>query len=260
MRLSEPELKKQLGDFPWDILLLEETLSTNAFLKAHSQLPHGSVVIANRQSGGRGRLGRQFASPEGGLYLSLLLRPPAPVEGLLHLTAMAAVAVRRGIADHCGLAPDIKWINDLLWQSKKLCGILAEAVYPDEKPRLILGIGINCNTAREAFPEELRDTACSLCQILGRETDPNALAACILRRLYEMEQGLFSQKADWLEEYASACVTLGKQVRVLDPAGAYEGEAVGIDKNGGLLVKKSDGATARISAGEVSVRGLYGYS
>lgn len=250
--------KDELAKIPWETILLEETDSTNAYLKSHPELPHGTAVIAQRQSGGRGRLGRKFASPEGGLYLSLLLKPQVPLDQIMHLTAMAAVAVRRAICDHCGILPEIKWLNDLLWQGRKLCGILAEGFSCEGQSCVILGIGINCNTPREAFPEDLQDSACSLVQLLGRETDLHNLALCVLRRLYEMEQELFTQAA-WWEEYSAACMTLGKKVRILDPKGAYEAEAVGIDKTGALQIRTSDGCLRTVSSGEVSVRTIQGY-
>lgn len=253
-------MRENIPSFPQPWLELEETDSTNAYLKAHPELPHGTVVIARRQRSGRGRLGRQFASPEGGLYLSLLLKPRMPLDQLMHLTAMAAVAVRRAIRDHCGILPEIKWLNDLLWQGRKLCGILAESFFYEGQSCLILGIGINCNTPQEAFPEELQESACSLAQILGRQTDPKNLALCVLHQLRQMEQALLREKDAWLEEYAAACVTIGKKIHVLDPKGAYEAEALGIDKTGALQIRTRDDRLRTVSTGEVSIRGTQGYS
>ena len=252
-------VREEIQPFPTQLLLLEETDSTNAYLKRHPELPHGTVVIAKRQSGGRGRLGRQFASPEGGLYLSLLLKPRIPLDQLMHLTAMAAVAVRRAIRDHCGILPEIKWLNDLLWQGRKLCGILAESFFCGGECCLILGIGINCNTPRDAFPEELRDSACSLAQILGKQTDPEDLTCCVLRHLSEMERALVRERASWLGEYTAACVTIGKKIRVLDPKGVYEAEALGIDEAGALQIRTWEGDLRTVSTGEVSIRGIQGY-
>ncbi|MBQ8587600.1 MAG: biotin--[Oscillospiraceae bacterium] len=260
MVLCEEKLRRLLGEDIPALQVLEETSSTNALLKTSLDLPHGSVVIARRQTGGRGRLGRQFASPEGGLYLSMLLKTRVPVEQQLHLTAIAAVAVRRGIAAACGIASQIKWLNDLLVGAKKLCGILAELCCVGETTAVILGVGINCNTRREDFPAELRDSACSLRQILGHEIDPNEPAAAVIRELRQMDRVLFSQKEAYLREYAAACVTLGKTVRVLDPKGGYEALAVGIDPNGGLIVNLPDGSEKVISTGEVSIRSATGYA
>ena len=260
MELCQEKLRQLLGEEVPVLQVLEEISSTNARLKTSLDLPHGSVLIARRQTGGRGRLGRQFASPAGGLYLSMLLKTRVPVEQQLHLTAMAAVAVRRGIAAACGIAPEIKWLNDLLWESKKLCGILAELCCVGETTAVILGVGINCNTRREDLPAELRDSACSLRQILGHEIDPNELAAAVIRELQQMDRVLFSQKEDYLREYAAACVTLGKTVRVLDPKGGYEALAVGIEANGGLIINLPDGSEKVISTGEVSIRSTTGYA
>ena len=125
---------------------------------------------------------------------------------------------------------------------------------------VILGVGINCNTRREDFPAELRDSACSLRQILGHEIDPNELAAAVIRELRQMDRVLFSQKEAYLREYAAACITLGKTVRVLDPKGGYEALAVGIDPNGGLIVNLPDGSEKVIFTGEVSIRSTTGYA
>ena len=123
---------------PWSVVVPEEVDSTNNVAKqlGTQGAPHGTVVVTERQTGGRGRLGRSFVSPPGGVYLSVLLRPELPLERLMHLTALAAVATRRAIDDCCGLTPDIKWMNDLLWQDKKLCGILTELSCEAESGRL----------------------------------------------------------------------------------------------------------------------------
>lgn len=259
MELSEAGLSSLLPSFDWRLRVLEEATSTNQLLKQETAAPHGTVLLAKRQTRGRGRLGRLFSSPEGGIYLSVLLCPEGAPESVLHLTAMAAVAVRRAVQDFCGLQLGIKWVNDLVLEGKKLCGILTEAVPRRDGTGLILGIGINCNTDTRKLPLELQQTAGSLSQALGHFVEPNGLTACLLRRLYEMDRGLFSEKALWLREYEAACVTLGKQVRILGAKESYEAFALGIDENGGLIVRKEDGSLEHIFTGEVSVRGLSGY-
>lgn len=238
----------------WQVTQFDEVDSTNSALKRRPDAPHGTVYVARRQTGGRGRLGRQFASPEGGLYLSVLLRPEVPLGTLLHLTPMAAVAVRRAIFDVCGLEVSIKWINDLLYDGKKLCGILTEAV----GEAVIVGIGINCST--EEFPPELREKATSLRHILGVAPEREALLGTVLHRLQEMDAALLSQRAQWLREYADVCVTIGRTVRLLR-AGQPPRDALatGIDENGALCVRYADGTTEIIQSGEASVRGADGY-
>lgn len=232
----------------WRITRFDEIDSTNSALKRCPDAPHGMVFVARRQTGGRGRLGRVFASPEGGVYLSVLLRPNVSPDKLLHLTPMVAVAVRRAIFDVCGLWVDIKWINDLLCGGKKLCGILTEAA----GDAVIVGIGINCGT--EVFPPELRDIATSLKLELGTAPQEEALIAATVRRLREMDAALLTQREAWLAEYAAACVTLGKTVQLLRGDRRETVFAEGLDENGALIVRYENGSRATVNSGEVSVR------
>ncbi|MBQ6431455.1 MAG: biotin--[Oscillospiraceae bacterium] len=247
------------SDSPFPVQVLCETDSTNDALKRMRAAPHGTVLVTGRQTKGRGRLGRSFSSPEGGVYLSVLLRPNAPADKLLHLTAMAAVAVRRAINDCCGVAPEVKWTNDLVYGGRKLCGILTELVQTDGGLCAIVGIGVNCNTEPAQFPPEVRDIAISLREITGQVVDPNDLARCMVRRLFEMDAALLTEKKAWLTEYAAACVTVGKRVQVISGAERRPAFAEGIDENGALLVRWENGEIAAVSTGEVSVRGMYGY-
>lgn len=259
--LLMPQIQRGLASCPWagQVQLLEEVDSTNTRAKqlAAQGAPHGTVVIAGRQSGGRGRLGRQFSSPNGGVYLSVLLRPQEAASELLHLTAAVAVAVRRAISDCCDLQTDIKWMNDLLIDGKKVCGILTELATEAGSGMLeyaVIGMGINCNTRMEDFPEDVRSKAASLCSARGRTINPNELASALVRRLYEMDACLQTQRANYLAEYAAACITIGKDVLLLRGGESREAHALGIDAHGGLLVRYADGTTATVNAGEVSVR------
>lgn len=239
--------------------VVEETVSTNDDLKKELHAPHGSAIMALRQTGGRGRLGRRFASPEGGVYFSLLLRPEAPPEKLLHLTAMAAVALRRGIEKLCGISVGIKWTNDLVCGGKKLCGILTELVTAGETPTVVIGVGLNCNAEQEDFPPELREMTTSLKQLTGKSFAPAEVAELLLAELWHMSEILLSEKAQWLREYEAACITVGKEVRVLRAEREEYATALGIDEDGGLLVRYADGRQGCVNTGEVSVRGMYGY-
>ncbi len=257
--LSAARVRRLLGsDRIGTVMALTD--STNDELKRLCGAPDGVYCIAAQQTGGRGRRGRQFASPAGGIYLSVLLRPAAEAAELLHLTPMAAVAVRRAIADCCDVEVGIKWINDLVVKGKKLCGILTELCCEADTGHVqsvIVGVGINCNT--DPLPEPLRDTATSLRLETGHPIDPNALAAAMVRRLWEMERALQTEKEAYLAEYAACCVTLGKQVQVIREDTRRSAFAEGIDDSGGLIVRYEDGTRAVVSAGEVSVRGMYGY-
>lgn len=239
----------------WNVEWLDEIDSTNNELKRRMDAPHGTVLAARRQTGGKGRLGRSFCSPEGGVYLSVLLRPEVSPEHLMHLTAMAGVATRRAIAAVSGIEAGIKWVNDLVYDGKKLCGILVEWC----GSAAIIGIGINCNTVD--FPEGLAQTATSLRLLTGREIAPEALAGCLARQLRAMDAALLTDRDTWLAEYAAHCVTLNQPVRLLR-GGEEIGTAfaTGIDEQGGLQVRYPDGTSDTIRSGEVSVRGTDSYT
>lgn len=254
--MTEEKILARLQNCPWQIHVAAETDSTNSVLKRTSGAPHGTVLLTQRQTGGRGRLGRQFASPEGGVYLSVLLHPKAPPEALLHLTAMVAVAARRAIMEACGVEVQIKWTNDLVCDGKKLGGILTEMLTAEGRLQsVIVGIGINCNT----LPREVQDMATSLRALTGTEVDRESLAAALIAHLYTMDQVLLTEKAAWLLEYETACITVGKRVQVLRGEERRLALALGIDENGGLRVRYDSGETAVVTTGEVSVRGMYGY-
>ena len=255
-----PQLRQEaFEDSPFPVQVLRETDSTNNALKRMPDAPHGTVLVTGLQTAGRGRQGRSFVSPAGGVYISVLLRPKANAAALLHLTPMAAVAVRRAIFDTCGVAADIKWPNDLVYAGRKLVGILTEVVRRDGADCVIVGAGVNCNTDPADFPPEVQKIATSLREITGEPVDPNALARNMVRRFAEMDAALLRGKRAWLAEYAAACVTLGKQVQIISCAERKEGFAEGLDENGALLVRFENGETAAVSTGEASVRGMYGY-
>lgn len=256
-RLSAGGIRAALGDHPWAERLEVFSVigSTNDVLKdrAAAGAPHGTAAIADCQTGGRGRLGRRFDSPPGsGIYLSVLLRPDCPAAELMTLTAQAAVAVSRAIERVCGVRPGIKWVNDLLLDGKKICGILTELSLEAESGRVawaIIGIGINCNRTAESFPPELREIAGSILSRTGRRVDRNRLAAEVLREL----SGL--PIADWREAYRAACVNLGQEVRLIAPGRPDRcGLALDVGENAELLVRLDDGTVEAVTAGEVSLR------
>lgn len=232
----------------WTVTRFDEIDSTNAALKRMVDAPHGTVLSASRQSAGRGRLGRSFSSPHG-VYFSVLLRRTEPPTELLHLTAMTAVAVRRAILDACGIATEIKWVNDILLCGKKLGGILVEGC----DGRYIVGIGINCNTDPNDLPPDVQAMAATIV------CDEARLISALVARLREMDELLLSARAQWMAEYAANCVTLGKPVQLVRADERTEAFALGVDENAALLVRYADGQTAAVSSGEASVRGLYGY-
>lgn len=261
------EIRSLLPGHPWadSICFFESIDSTNTRAKemAAALAPHGTVLIADRQTGGRGRLGRSFYSPAGvGLYLSVILRPKCGPKDLMHLTCAAAVAACDAVEEVSGLRPRIKWTNDLVYKGRKLAGILTELAL-DPKTGLVqyavVGIGINCGQTPSDFPPEIRDMAVSLSALTGRGVDRSHLAAAVIDHLRRMDSGLLTQKKSTMERYCEDCITIGKEVSVHHFDKVRHGTAIGVDEDGALLVRFPDGHTEAVSSGEVSVRGMYGY-
>lgn len=248
--MNEQTLKAYLSDHPWASLVrcADSTGSTNADVKALASAgaPEGTAVIAGQQREGRGRLGRSFFSPaDSGLYLSVLLRPQRSAAELLDLTARAAVCAQRAIKAACGIEVDLKWVNDLFLNGKKVGGILTELT-GGASPAVTLGIGINCT--QTAFPPELADIAGSLAGETGLAVDRAALAAALLRQF----SGIF--EIDWLSDYRKSCITLGKQVRIISAQGEKDAFALDVTPAAALRVQYPDGSMEEIASGEVSVR------
>lgn len=247
------------------LICLESVDSTNTECKrqALQGAPDGLVVLSNEQTGGRGRLGRSFQSPRGcGLYLSALLRPALQPEEVINFTAWVAVAVCDGIEAACGVRPRIKWTNDIVLNGKKLCGILTELGLESESGALqymVTGIGVNANHRPEEFHEDIRDMATSLAIELGHPVRRVELALEIIRALDRMYAAFPRGKERYLQQYRADCLTPGNPVRLITPAATRDAYATGIDGEFRLLVEYPDGTTAAIAAGEVSVRGMYGY-
>lgn len=237
--------------------------STNDTLKQWAQegAPHGTVLAAGSQTGGRGRMGRSFHSPEGtGVYLSMLLRPDCAPSQIMHLTCAVAAAMVDAVQKAAGFRPSIKWTNDLVFGHRKLGGILTELGLSSKGlDYCIVGIGINCLQKAEDFPPELREMAASLSMIAKRPVSPAALAACMMEALFEMDQNLLTEKKAIMKIYRENCVTLGTEISLVRGEEIRHGKALDIDEDGALIVEFSPGHTEAVSSGEVSIRGMYGY-
>lgn len=268
--LTEPELRAHLGETALvgrRLCCLEAVDSTNTYAKALAMqgAEDGTVVVANHQTAGRGRMGRTFQSPENqGIYLTALLRPDLPPERLAPVTALAGVAVCEAVEEVCGVRPGLKWPNDPVLGGRKLCGILTELSLEGETGRvesLVLGIGVNVLQGPEDFSPEVRQTATSLLQALGRPVSRPALAAAVIRAVDRLYAALRSgDLGAYLAVYRRDCVNLGKTVQLLAPDGRREtAEALDVDDDFGLVVRGEDGQVKTVRSGEVSVRGLYGY-
>lgn len=224
-------------------------------------VPDRTVILADRQTAGAGRMGRSFLSPGGvGIYLSYLLVPGCGGEKLSLLTSCAGLAVCGAISACTGLAPRIKWPNDIILSGKKVCGILTRLVSDGEDGSIgwaVIGIGINVQ--QESFPAELADKAISV-RMAGGEVLRARLAAELIRQLDGIFSGSGWQGGDpaILARLRELSCTIGQQVVVSSPVSQQEGEAVDIAPDGSLLVRFADGVRP-VSSGEVSVRGVLGY-
>jgi len=242
----------------WKKVYFDELDSTNRYLKelAAEGEAEGTVILANRQSAGRGRLGRKFFSPgEKGIYMSVLLRPEISLERAVLITSMAAVAVARAIEQVGKTETKIKWVNDIFLNGKKTCGILTEAGVDAEHGTLdyaVLGIGINVGEME--FPEELKDIATSVSNECGFTVSKETLTDAVLAELEKWYPTLFD--GSFLEESRKRSVLLGKEIRVVDethPEGGYIAKAVDINELGNLVIE-TDGVCAVLNSGEVSIR------
>ncbi len=266
-RLSAGELTGALRGLTLgqNIICLDSVDSTNNYAKklADRGAPHGTVVLTDCQTAGRGRRGNSFVSPEGkGLYLSVLLRPNLPPVDVINLTAWIAVAVCDAVEQVIGRRPGIKWTNDLILQSKKLCGILTEMSLEAETGELqyvVAGIGINVSQSEADFGTEVSSLAISLEQALGRKIRRADLAVAVLGALERMMNDFPHQKAAWLERYRADCLTLGREVRLIRRGEAQIAFAQTIDEDFALVVRHENGTVETVTAGDVSVRGLLGY-
>lgn len=240
------------------ILFKTETGSTNAdaFRLAEAGAEQGTVVIADHQTSGKGRLGRRWESPAGvNLYCSVVLRPDLLPYEAPQLTFLSAVAVARAIAMITGLQPCIKWPNDVLLHGRKVAGLLNEmSAETDRIGFVILGIGINVNMRAQQFPDDLRYPATSLMLESGLPVSRQALLICLLQEL-DHEYRRFESRgfAPVRAEWAHYCNAFGREVQVNQGTGILHGAFDGIDEDGALLVRCSDGRQERILSGDVTL-------
>ena len=244
------------------IIYKEEIDSTNLeAARLADLLHHGTIIAADSQTAGRGRRGRSWVSRKGeNLYFSLLLKPKFSPELAPMLTLVMALAVAEGIEQMYGCKPQIKWPNDIVVNGRKVCGILTEMQLEATAIKcVIVGVGINVN--QMTFEEKGLDHASSLQKETGMCKDRKELLEVVTERFMSW-YGDFCERGTlqpMKAAYEGRLANLGKEVRVLDPKGEYSGTALGINDYGELLVRREDGSQEAVYAGEVSVRGLFGY-
>lgn len=216
---------------------------------------HGTVVLAEEQTAGRGRLGRSFFSPRGtGLYMSIILRPKSTAEDAVLTTTAAAVAVCRAVSKVLGIEASIKWVNDIYVDGFKVCGILTEALSDFQTgavEALILGIGLNIATNRDSFPEEISKTAGSLLKNPDR-VERNRLAAAILNEFMDLNDTF--DRGAMLDEYKARSFILGEPITVYRGSEVFDATALDIDDKGRLIVMRENGAKEILLSGEVTTR------
>ena len=264
--MKEQILSHLSPQYPWKahFQFFPSIGSTNDHLRtlARAGAPEGTVLVADCQTGGRGRRGRSFHSPEGaGIYMSILLRPNCLPAELLHLTCAAGTAMCDAVEAAAGFRPGIKWTNDLVFGKRKLGGILTELGFTPKGgvDYAIIGIGINCCQTEQDFPEEIRAIAGSLAMAAGREIDRAKVAAAMMDALHIMANRLLTEKIQILNRYRRDCITVNQEVVLVRGEEKRYGFALDIDEEGALVVRFSDGSTESVSSGEISVRGMYGY-
>lgn len=255
---GEQAIGKQLFYF-------EEIDSTSNYAKkiAHEGCPHGTVVVAERQTSGRGRVGREWKSSNSdGLWFSIVLRPELEPENVQIVTLAASIAVVEGIFESQGIVCGIKWPNDIILDNCKLAGILTElSAEPGHVNFVVVGIGININQDVNSFNGEIRQKATSLKIHTGRCIQRVKILGSILTSFEEIYKIMLQgNRSEVINRWSKYSVTLGKEVRILSRDEEYIGIAQNVASDGKLIVKCYDGAVREISAGEIQVRGLLGYT
>lgn len=263
--LTKEELSSMI-DTEWagqTIYYFDQIDSTNIRAKQLGEegVPHGTLIVAGQQNAGRGRRGRTWESPPGvSIYMSIVLRPEmAPVKAPM-LTLVMALSAADSLKECTGLDVQIKWPNDIVLKGKKLAGILTEmSTEMDYINHVVIGVGINVNTER--LPEELEEKATSLRLETGRIIRRSEMIASIMKE-FEKNYQLFIETQgiqQMQEKYNSLLINREKEVRILGGKEEYTAYALGINEKGELLVRRDNGEIEAVLAGEVSVRGVYGY-
>lgn len=254
-RLQDGLCTKRFGR---SILFSGEVDSTSKWAKelAMYGASEGTVVIAETQTRGRGRLGREWFSPTGGLWFSIILRPKLrPVEAA-KLTFVAGLAVAKVLREMFSLKAETKWPNDVLVNERKICGVLAEMNTTGETVNfVVVGVGVNANfDVKNVFPERLKKVATSLESELGRKVQLEKLFRALVERLENLYEIFIREGVDSvLEEWKNYAGFLGRHVRVTSPTEKISGLALDVNREGALVLRLEDGTVRRVFVGDVSL-------
>lgn len=260
---------KRLGRAPgWSNELWDSIDSTNS--RAAELLgegcPEGVIVMARQQTAGRGRQGRVWVSPpDSGIYASFVLRPQFQASVLPFFTLAGGVAAARAVRDCLGVNIGLKWVNDLVFEGRKVGGILAEipSLPPNAEgkrdPALVFGIGINVRLEEQQIPDEIRDRVNWLERLVGRPVDANQILAAFALHFEDLIDAIGEGKgSEIINEWKRHSVTLGRTIRATSGVTVVEGVAVDLTPAGGLIIEKADGERVTVHAGEVTIRGADG--
>ncbi|MBO5270351.1 MAG: biotin--[acetyl-CoA-carboxylase] ligase [Clostridia bacterium] len=254
--LSASEIATLCADKRYHVAVYPVLPSTNATVRALAcdGAPTGTVIFAEQQTAGRGRMGRAFFSPPGsGIYMTVLLRPQLSPADASMITTFAAVATARAIERATGIAVSIKWVNDLWIGERKVCGILAESALDETGRRFsYVALGIGINVKETAFPPELCEIATSLEHECGASVDRVRLAGYLLEALSPLLDGEIP--ASHMDEYRRRSLILGREITVISGENRFPAVARRIEDDGNLIVQTADGREVRVVAGEVSLK------
>ena len=262
--LSKSELESRFEHTEWigkEVYYFDEIDSTNAKAKQIAEItPHGSIILADHQTIGKGRRGRNWVSPpDSGIWMSLLLKPDIMPDKASMLTLLMALSVSNAIVQVLGIENQIKWPNDIVINNKKVCGVLTEmSAEVDYVHYVVIGVGINVNMTE--MHDEIKESATSLKREVGYHINRALLIENILIN-FEHDYTIFLKTNDlsnFKEVYNQKLINKDRQVKIIQRDTEFTGVAHGIRNNGELIVETETGFV-NVSSGEVSVRGVYGY-
>lgn len=251
-------LNNAYSDIPIYVYKTLESTNKTAKELAFKGAGNGTIVISEEQTGGKGRLGRKFYSPSNsGIYMSIILRPELSVSDSVLITTAASIAICRSIEKLTGIQAQIKWINDIVLNNKKVCGILTEASTDFESGNInyiILGIGINFTTPKGGFPDEIKDIASSLFDECETNISRNELCAEIINEVLSMAKNLKAH--NYIDEYKERSIVLNQDITFIRNGISTKGKAIDINNDGSLVVKKENNEIVVLNSGEISIRGI----